>query len=161
LKRAHAVSADYMPDMQEDADLSDFTLLSPELSRDWRGLRVWLPLKMHGIGPFRSNLDEKLDLAEWATGELEKMPGIEILARPQLSIVAFRLVGPGLTLEETNALNRELLKKTNARRRVYLTGTKLNGRFAIRICVLSFRTHRDRMEQGMEDLRAALAELSG
>jgi aromatic-L-amino-acid/L-tryptophan decarboxylase len=159
LKRAHAVSADYMPDMQEDADLSDFTLLSPELSRDWRGLRVWLPLKMHGIGPFRSNLDEKLDLAEWVTGELEKMPGIEILARPQLSIVAFRLVRPGLTLEETNALNREVLNKTNARRRVYLTGTKLNGRFAIRICVLSFRTHRDRMEQGMEDLRAALAEL--
>ncbi|MDQ2979249.1 MAG: aminotransferase class I/II-fold pyridoxal phosphate-dependent enzyme, partial [Acidobacteriota bacterium] len=50
LKRAHAVSADYMPAMQDDADLSDFNLLSPELSRDWRGLRVWLPIKMHGIG---------------------------------------------------------------------------------------------------------------
>lgn len=161
LKRAHALSADYLPDMQKDADLADFTLLSPELSRDWRGLRVWLPIKMHGIGAFRTNLDEKLDLAEWASGELEKIPGIEILARPQLSILAFRLVRPELSQEETNALNRDLLQRTNARGRVYLTGTKLGGRFAIRICVLSFRTHRERMEQGMDDLRAAIEEVRG
>ena len=44
LKRAHALSAEYMPSMQEDADLTDFNLLSPELSRDFRGLRVWLPI---------------------------------------------------------------------------------------------------------------------
>src|SRR5262249_59746282 len=96
LKRAHALSADYMPSMQEDPDLVDFNLLSPELSRDFRGLRVWLPLEMHGIGPFRRNLEEKLALARHAAGELRRIPGIEILAEPQLSILAFRLVRKGL-----------------------------------------------------------------
>jgi aromatic-L-amino-acid decarboxylase len=161
LKRAHAVSADYMPPMQEDPGLPDFHVLSPELSRDFRGLRVWLPLKMHGIGPFRRNLEEKLALAQWATGQLRRIPGIEILAEPQLSIVAFRLRPPGLPEEELNRLNHSLLDRINGRKRVFLTGTLLGGRFAIRICVLSFRTHLDRMEQGLEDIRSAVARESG
>ncbi|MDQ2870714.1 MAG: aminotransferase class I/II-fold pyridoxal phosphate-dependent enzyme [Acidobacteriota bacterium] len=159
LKRAHALSADYLPRMQEDADLSDFTLLSPELSRDWRGLRVWLPVKMHGIGVFRANLDEKLDLAEWAARELARIPGVEILAEPQLSTLAFRLTRAGLSARETDALNAAWMEKTNGRGRVYLTATRLAGRFAIRICVLSFRTHLDRMEACLEDLRASIAEV--
>ncbi|HMA17931.1 MAG TPA: aminotransferase class I/II-fold pyridoxal phosphate-dependent enzyme [Thermoanaerobaculia bacterium] len=161
LRRAHALSADYMPTMQDDPELLDFNLLSPELSRDWRGLRVWLPIAMHGIGPFRRNLEEKLELARRATGELRAIPGIEILAEPQLSIVAFRLAPPELDDEELNALNRRLLEAINARKRVYLTGTMLGSRFALRICVLSFRTHADRMREGMEDIRAAAREIPG
>ena len=159
LKRAHALSADYMPSMQEDPDLADFHLVSPELSRDFRGLRVWLPLKMHGLGPFRRNLEEKLALARWACERLREIPGIEILAEPQLSIVAFRLAHPGADEAALGRWNRELLARINARRRVYLTGTLLRGCFVIRICVLSFRTHRDRMEEGLEDIRACVAEL--
>ncbi|HLN59344.1 MAG TPA: aminotransferase class I/II-fold pyridoxal phosphate-dependent enzyme [Thermoanaerobaculia bacterium] len=158
LKRAHALSAAYLPSMQEDPDLVDFNQISPELSRSWRGLRVWLPVKMHGIGPFRANLDEKLDLAAWAAEELRKIPGIEILAEPQLSIVAFGWRGEGFDDEALNRINRDLLERINAKKRVYLTGTMLGARFAIRICVLSFRTHAERMREGMEDVRAAVAE---
>ena len=161
LERAHHIEADYMPRMQEAADLVDFCELSPELSRDFRGLRVWLPLKMHGLGAFRAALDEKLDLARWAAAELGKIDQIEIVAEPELSIVAFRWSPPGLPDDELDRLNRELLERTNARRRVYLTATRLDGRFVIRICVLSFRTHRDRMEAALTDIRAALAELRG
>jgi aromatic-L-amino-acid decarboxylase len=149
-----------MPAMQEDPDLPDFNMLSPELSRGWRGLRVWLPIAMHGIGPFRRNLDEKLDLTLWATEELRKTPGIEILAEPQLSIVAFRLRPDGLDETSVNARNRELLDRINARKRVYMTSTWLDGRFAIRICVLSFRTHRDRVAEALADIRSAAGELS-
>lgn len=158
LKRAHALSAVYLPSMQEDPDLVDFNQISPELSRSWRGLRVWLPIKMHGIGPFRANLEEKLDLAHWATEELRKIPGIEILAEPQLSIVAFRLRRAGLGEEEANRLNRDLMDRINRKKRIYLTGTMLGNCFAIRICVLSFRTHADRMEEGLEDIRRAVNE---
>jgi aromatic-L-amino-acid decarboxylase len=159
LRKAHAVSADYMPPMQEHPDRPDFNQLSPELSRGWRGLRVWLPIAMHGIGPFRRNLDEKLDLALWAAAALRRIPGIEILAEPQLSLVAFRLFREGLGEEALNALNRDLLRRVNARRRVHLTSTLLRGRFAIRICVLSFRTHLDRMEEALEDVRAEAGAL--
>jgi aromatic-L-amino-acid decarboxylase len=158
LRRAHALSADYLPEMQHDPTLPDFNLLSPELSRDWRGLRVWLPFKLHGAAPFRRNLDEKLDLAEWAAAELEKIPGVEILAKPQLSTLAFRVAPKGLGDAQTNALNERIMSRVNEKGRVHLTGTKLRGRFAIRISVLSFRTHLDRMQEGLEDLRAAIEE---
>jgi len=156
LRRAHALSADYLPEMQHDPTLPDFNLLSPELSRDWRGLRVWLPFKLHGVAPFRRNLDEKLDLAEWAAAELEKIADVEILALPQLSTLAFRVAPRGLGEPETNALNERIMSAVNERGRVHLTGTKLRGRFAIRISVLSFRTHLDRMQEGLEDLRIAI-----
>jgi aromatic-L-amino-acid decarboxylase len=159
LKRAHALSAVYLPSMQEDPDLVDFNQISPELSRGWRGLRLWLPIKTVGIKPFRDNLDEKLDLARWATDELRRIPGIEILAEPQLSITAFRWLRPGLDDEELNRINRSLMDRINGRKRVYLTGTLLKNRFAIRICVLSFRTHADRMRQGLDDIRAAVDEI--
>jgi aromatic-L-amino-acid decarboxylase len=158
LKRAHGVNAHYLPATDDDPDLMDFSQMSPELSRGFRGLRVWLPLKMHGIEPFRRNLDEKLALTRWATEELRKIDDVEIVAEPQLSIVAFRLVRPGLDEEALNQLNRALLQRINAKKRVYLSGTLLGDRFVMRICVLSFRTHLDRMQMAIEDIREVVDE---
>ena len=63
-------------------------------------------------------------------------------------------------VSELNRLNRRLLEAINARKRVYLTGTSLDGVFVLRICVLSFRTHMDRMEAALEDIRAAVREVA-
>lgn len=158
LRRAHAMEASYMPPMQSDDDFTDFCDLGPELSRDFRGLRVWLPLKMHGAGAFRAALDEKMDLAACACEAIRAMPGMEIVAEPELSLFAFR-VGPseGVTGAALDALNRRVLRKVNGRQRVFLTGTVVRGMFVLRVCVLSFRTHADRMEMFLADLRAALA----
>ena len=156
LKRAHSgEDAAYLPTMQDDPAFVDFCQISPELSRDFRGLRVWLPLKMHGIQPFRQALDEKLDLAAWATAELKTTPGIEIIAEPQLSIVAFRLNRAGLDTPALNDLNQAWLQAINARKRVLLTGTMLGDQFVVRICALCFRTHQDRVEMCLEDIRTA------
>jgi aromatic-L-amino-acid decarboxylase len=159
LKRAHRLDAEYLPEMREDDEFVDFCQYSPELSRPFRGLRIWLPFQMVGANAFREQLDEKLDLARWATDRLRAIDGMEIIAEPDLSLVAFRLTRPGLTQAELNALNRDLLDRINGRRRVYLTATTVRGDFALRICVLSFRTHMERMEQGMDDIRAAVEEV--
>jgi aromatic-L-amino-acid decarboxylase len=151
LRRAHSSHADYLPDMQQEDELVDFCEISPELSRDFRGLRVWLPLKLFGIEPFRAQLDEKLDLAFYATAELRKMD-LEIVAPPQLSILAFRAKGE-------DALNRALLERINAKKRVMLTPAILDGRFVIRIAVGSHRTHRDRIDMMLEDIRTSLSPL--
>ena len=158
LRRAHHLDAAYMPEKRE-REFVDFCHHSPELSRDFRGLRAWLPLKLLGAGAFRDSLEEKLDLTAWAAEQLRTIPGLRILADPQLSIVAFRLETEGLTPEDLNALNRRLLAAINARKRVYLTATTVRERFLLRICVLSFRTHRDRMEAALEDIRQAAAEV--
>jgi aromatic-L-amino-acid decarboxylase len=161
LRRAHALSADYLPSMQEDPDLWDFCELSPELSRPFRGLNAWLPLKMHGARVFRQALEEKLALAAWAAGQVAEIPGLEIAAPPELSLFAFRLATPGRTGEEADRANRRLIEGINRRKRVFLTGTVLKDRFVVRLCVLSFRTHRDRLEMAVEDIRAAAAEVRG
>ena len=159
LRRAHSLAAAYMPTMQKDPDFVDFSEISPELTRGHRGLRVWLPMKMHGVDAFRRNLDEKLDLALWATEELRKIDGIEIVAEPQLSLVAFRLVRPGVSKEELTQLNLEFLEAINRRKRIFLSGTWLGDEFIQRICVLSFRTHIERLREGIEDIRGAAEEL--
>jgi len=156
LRRAHSLHAEYLPEMQQDEELVDFCEISPELSRDFRGLRVWLPLKMFGIDVFRQQLDEKLDLTRWATEELRKIDGMEIVAEPQLSVVAFRYVRKGA---DVNALNRRLIERINARKRVILTPTIIDGQFIIRICVVSFRTHMDRMQMALHDIRRSVSEL--
>lgn len=151
LRRAHSLHADYLPEMQQEDELVDFCEISPELSRDYRGLRIWLPLKLLGIEPFREQLDEKLDLIQYTVEELRKIEGIEIVAEPQLTILAFRLRGD-------DALNRELLRRIVARKRVLLTPTTLpDGRFVIRIAIVSHRTHRERVDMMLEDVRAAVA----
>jgi len=150
LRRAHSMHADYLPAFQQQDELVDFCELSPELSRDFRGLRVWLPLKMFGIEPFREQLDEKLDLAAYAAAELHKLEGIEVVAEPQLSILAFRAAGD-------DARNREVLRRINERKRVMLTPAIVGGRFVIRICIVSHRTHRDRVDMALDDIRAAVS----
>jgi len=160
LRRAHSVPADYMPETQHDPERPDFCELSPELSRDFRGLRAWLPLKLHGAAAFRRALDEKLDLARWACDALRALPSVEIVAEPELSLFAFRLVRGGAAPAALDALNRRWLAAVNGRQRVHLSGTVLNGRFVLRMCVLSFRTHRDRVQQAVEDLRAEAALLA-
>ena len=153
LYRAHSGTGDYMPHLQNDPDRPDFCALSPELSRGFRGLRVWLPMALVGVEAFRDALDEKLDLARWALDELKTIPGVEIVAEPQLSILAFRLAG-------SRELNQRLLDAVNRRKRVFLSGTRLGDHFVLRICILNFRTHRDRMEMCLSDLREAISEVT-
>jgi aromatic-L-amino-acid decarboxylase len=157
LRRTHSIEAAYMPPLQQDPDLVDFCEISPELSRPFRGLRIWLPFKMHGLAAFRENLDEKLDLALWATDRLREIETVDLVYPPELSLLAFRVTPPGLDREQTDRLNRQIIDAVNRRRNVYLTGTTLDDGYVIRICVLNFRTHLDRMKLALDDLRAEIA----
>ena len=156
LRRAHAVAGAYMPPMQTEDDLVDFCEIGPELSRDSRGLRVWLPLKMHGAKVFRAELDEKLDLARVAVEALRKIEGVEIVAEPELSLLAFRVRRAGMNEAEVDALTRRVIAAVNERQRVFLTGAVVKGRYVIRMCILSFRTHRERVDMAIEDIAAAV-----
>ena len=141
-----------------DAGSLGFADLSPELSRDFRGLRLWLPLMLHGLAAFREQLGEKLALARFAHDELSADPRFELLDEPQLSVVAFRLRAPA---EEADRLGAELLRRVNARRRVFLSSTRIHDRYALRICVLSFRTHADRVQDAVDALRQEARALLG
>jgi aromatic-L-amino-acid/L-tryptophan decarboxylase len=159
LARAHHVAADYLPPPPEVPEAADFQALSPELTRPFRGLGVWLPFHLHGVAAFRAALDEKLDLARWITAKLPTVPHLQLVAAPELTILAFRLEPPGLDGPDLDRLNQTWLDRTHARGRVFLSGTRIHGRFTPRIAIQSFRTHHQQVAACLEDLRAAAEEL--
>jgi aromatic-L-amino-acid decarboxylase len=165
LRAAHSESADYLQDIAADPDLPESPAdLGPELSRDFRGLRVWMPLMLHGARAFRGALDEKLELARafhqgLVTLQAARLP-IEIVDEPQLTVVAFRLSrGQGEPLSAWNERNAAFLRAINGKKRVFLSSTLLPGAdgpvFTLRVCILSFRTHEARIAQALEDVAAA------
>ena len=156
LREAHMVGADYLQDLAPEAGIPNFADYSPELSRDFRGLRVWLPLMLHGVEAFRVALDEKLDLTHLLYEALVDSPGFELPWKPDLTVIPFRYRPRSGDPEE---FNRRLLERINASRRVFLSSTMIDGRFVIRACIVSFRTHRDRIEEAIEIIRSSAAEL--
>ncbi|WP_181233497.1 pyridoxal phosphate-dependent decarboxylase family protein [Enhygromyxa salina] len=166
LAAAHMGEADYLRDF-DPSEIPSPAHLGPELSRPFRGLRLWLPLMLHGAKAFRDALEEKLALAQLCTEGIDRRiaegRGLEIVARPQLSTVGFRLSRePGESLERWNQRNVRLLERINARNRAYLSSTLLpvadGSAVTLRVCVLSFRTHRERIDALLEDLDHALAQ---
>lgn len=149
LRRSHRVEAHYLQDLADNPGIPNFADYSPELSRDFRGLRVWLPLHLHGVGAFRAALDEKLDLARIVYKGLSAEDALEVPWDPPLSIVAFRL------RDGDTSANRALLERINSTARVFLSSTVIDGRFTLRVCVLAHRTHRDRVDETIEIIRKA------
>jgi aromatic-L-amino-acid decarboxylase len=155
LRDAHHVGTSaYLQDLASDADIPNFAEYSAELSRDFRGLRVWFPLKLHGVSAFREALDEKLDLTEHLYEELKADPNLEVPWAPDLTVVPFRL------RDGDDAANRALLAAINASGRVFLSSTVLEGRFTLRPCIVSHRTHRDRIDECIAIIRRAAAEIA-
>jgi aromatic-L-amino-acid decarboxylase len=91
LRAPFASRGQYLQDLRAATELPDYADLGPELTRDYRGLRLWLPLHLHGVAAFRQALDEKLDLAAMADSLLRHDERIELPWRPDLTVVAFRL----------------------------------------------------------------------
>ena len=156
LREAHRAKGDYLQDLAPEGDIPNFTDYSPELSRDFRGLRVWLPLKLHGIAAFRDALDEKLDLARTLYDALKGTSGFELPWEPELTVVPFRYVPAS---GDADAFNRRLLERINASQRVFLSSTRLNGDFWLRACIVSHRTHRDRVDEAIEIITDAARAL--
>jgi len=146
LRQAHRAKGDYLQDLSPEGDIPNFTDYSPELSRDFRGLRVWLPLKLHGIQSFRTALNEKLDLTRLLYEALKREPGFDVPWEPELTVVPFRYVPKS---GDADAFNRRLLERINASQRIFLSSTLLNGAFWLRACIVSHRTHRDRVEEAV------------
>lgn len=151
LRQAHGAHASYLPPLM--GDRYDPAQYGPELSRPFRGLRVWLPLVLFGLERFRAALREKRELARWCAVELLADERFSVLEPPPLSLFAFRFrPHPGATDEAIDEATGALLERVNAERQVFLTGATAAGRFYGRVCVLCFRTRRKHVAQAVEAL---------
>jgi len=152
LRAAHEGGGHYLQDLGTEAGVPDFAHLGAELSRDLRGLRVWLPLHLHGVAAFRMALDEKLDLARLAYEKLRSEPTLQVPWEPALSTVVFRMAD--------DDASRRLLAAVNGSGRVFLSSTVVEGRFTLRLCIVSHRTHVDRVTEAIDLIIAAARGLA-
>ena len=150
LRAAFAGEGHYLQDLDRDQPLPDYADLGLELTREFRGLRLWLPLHLYGVAAFRAALDEKLDLAAAAHRALAADPRLELPWAPELSVVTFRQRG-------SDGDNQELLERINATKRVFLSSTRIAGRYFIRLCVLNHRTHVEHVAAAVNIIQNAVA----
>ncbi len=153
---SHYYTANYMQDAVASRDELSPADLSPELTKHFRGLRLWLPLKLHGVAPFRAALEEKILLARYFHGELQKIDGFEVGPYPDLSVVTFRYIPKS---GDVNQFNRRLTEEILRDGRVFLSSTMLEKRFTLRLAVLSFRSHLDIVDLTIEILKEKITYL--
>lgn len=144
------MTANYLQDtLSADEELSPADL-SPELSKHFRGLRMWLPLQIFGVAPFRAALSEKLELTRYFYREVQKIDGIEVGPEPELSVMFFRYVPKH---GDADVVNKELVKAIHGDGRVFLSSTNIDNTVYLRLAVLSFRTHLDTIDLTLEILK--------
>ncbi|NOT07315.1 MAG: aminotransferase class V-fold PLP-dependent enzyme [Gemmatimonadales bacterium] len=117
--------------------------LGPELSREFRGLKVWMLLQEHGIAKYARLIEQNVAQAAYLAGLVHQHAELELLAPVPLNIVCFRYRGTGPDGPALDALNRELLIRIQERGVAVPSGTLLNGRFAIRVAIANHRSRRE------------------
>jgi glutamate/tyrosine decarboxylase-like PLP-dependent enzyme len=147
LFHTHHYTANYMQDAVGLAEEPSPADLSPELTKHFRGLRMWLSLQLHGITPFRAALEEKVLLCQYFYKKVQEL-GFEVGPAPQLSIATFRYP----KADDANAFNLELIEEVKRDGRIFLSSTTIEGQVWIRFAVLSFRTHLRQVDLALEIL---------
>jgi aromatic-L-amino-acid decarboxylase len=155
LKRSFSFDAHYMQDAFTGPDELSPAELSPELTKHFRGLRLWLPLKLHGVAPFRACLEEKLALAKYFHREIRKVGFISDL-EPELSVVTYRYEPE---TGDPDEFNKRLLEAVVADGRVFISSTVLNGKYTLRFACLAFRTHLSTVDLLLEIFRENVERL--
>ncbi len=156
LQDAHAYYASYLQDtVESEGGGRSPAAVSPELTKHFRALRVWLPLLLHGEEPFRACLREKLELAKYFHREVKSL-GFEVGPNLDLTVVTFRWVPES---GSANAFNQALVEETHRDGRVFMSSTTVGDTFMLRMAALAFRTHLDTIELALEVLREAVDRL--
>jgi glutamate/tyrosine decarboxylase-like PLP-dependent enzyme len=156
LAATHGASGHYMQDsLREPGEVSPADV-SPELTKPFRALRMWLPLILLGTKPFQAALDEKLLLARYFHQEIQAL-GFEVGPEPDLSIATFRWSPPGASPERIDRINQEIVDAVKKDGRIFLSSTLIDGRFTIRMAALALRTHRRTIDLALQILREQAA----
>jgi aromatic-L-amino-acid/L-tryptophan decarboxylase len=167
--------ADYIKIFEETEDESfAFFDYGVELSRRFRALKIWMLLRYYGAETIAAAITEDNALAAYFGARVEAAEDFELLAPVELSICCFRYVPPDARLRlasadeaerarveaELNELNGRILRAVQRGGRAYVSNASLRGRFALRACIVNFRTTRRDIEATLDIIREAARDVS-
>src|SRR5919109_959276 len=147
--------AEYSAYVHEDKEATgtgvDGINLSPQFSRSFWALKVWVSLLAHGTNAYGRRIARDVELSKYLHRRADERPDFEPMAPTTLSICCFRYVpedlpdGPGRE-EYLDTLNERLMTAIQMDGRVYPSNAVLDGRFVLRSCIVNFRTEADEMD---------------
>ena len=151
VRRAFALVPEYLTTPETDAiNYMDYGL---QLGRRFRALKLWFVLRHFGAEGIRERLRGHIRLAQEFAQWVRAAPRWEVLAPHPLSVVCFRYAPPGLDEAALERLNGAILHAVNATGEVFLSHTKIDGRYAIRLAIGNLRTQRSDVELAWQILR--------
>jgi glutamate/tyrosine decarboxylase-like PLP-dependent enzyme len=140
LERAFRVMPEYLQDVELGFEQVNFADRGLQLTRAFRALKVWMALHVHGRRAHADAIGRSIELGDVAEAALREAPEIEILSPATLGIVCFRVRGPDASEERLEALNRGIQDTVVAEGTAMMSSTRLRGRFALRLCILNYRS---------------------
>lgn len=157
LRQTFSHLPDYLRFDRGDHSRTDLMEYSLQLSKDFKSLKIWMTLKTYGAQKIRKAISEDIRLTSYFEQLIQQSSDFEMLAPVTLSIACFRFVPPKMSGRDTllNQLNQSLLSEIEKDGRIFLTGTQLGVKVALRICLINHR----RTEQDIHFLLDVLREL--
>ncbi len=156
LQEAFSASGEYIRPLGESEVGPSPADLSPELTRHFRALRLWLPLQMAGVAAFRAAQAEKLALARYFHARLSEIDGFDPGPEPDLSVVAFRYLPK---TGEADKFNERLMRHIQEEGRVMMSGTRIDGSYRLRCAILCFRTHIEHVDDAIDAIVRGVAAI--
>jgi aromatic-L-amino-acid/L-tryptophan decarboxylase len=143
------------------ADVRNLMDYGVSLGRRFRALKLWFVLRYFGAAGLRAILRRHLELARTLADAVDADPHFERLAATRFSVVIFRYRPPGAHREDVlERLNSEVLQQVNGSGEVYLSHTKVGGRYGLRLAVGNAKTGRMHVERAWQLARAAAERVS-
>jgi aromatic-L-amino-acid decarboxylase len=148
LSQAFHIMPDYLQDTAVGGVEVNFADRGIQLTRAARGLKLWISLQYFGVDAFRDAIDRSLDLALAAQERIEASEELDLLSPATLGVVCFRRRPDGVNDEpELEALNTGLIRRLAESGEGLISSTRIDGRYAMRICVLNHRSRAEDVER--------------
>ena len=157
LQAAFSLRPEYLRTLDRTQPVRDYNEYQPQLGRRMRALKLWIQLRWFGLSGLRRRIERHIELAQQFAGWVDDESGWERLAPVPFSTVCFRYRPAGLAEEAVDALNERLMRAVNATGEVFLSHTRLGGRFTIRLSVGNLRTEERHVARAWALLREAAA----
>jgi aromatic-L-amino-acid decarboxylase len=159
LLRTFRITPEYLRTDQDSA-VVNYRDWGIQLGRRFRALKLWFVIRHYGVEGLRALVRKHVALAHELAGWIEDTPGFELMAPVPFGLVCFRHCPEGLAGEQVDALNRQLLARVNASRRVHLTHTQLGDRYVIRMAIGQRQTEREQVEEAWRLMKESASELT-
>jgi aromatic-L-amino-acid decarboxylase len=154
LRRAFSLVPEYLV-TREQGEVVNLMDYGVQLGRRFRALKLWMVIRAFGEDGLASRIRHHCELAREFAGWIREEPDWELLAPVPFSLVCFRYAPSGATEAQRETLNARILERVNASGRVFLSHTKLNGVYTLRLAVGNIRTERRHVADAWSLLREA------